>query len=177
MGAKAPHLYRINIVDEDRDFAVTYMREEFDMEGYNTSSHAIYRCEYHFVWVPKYRYHVLVKEIKARLREILMELCEWQDIKVIEGAICTDHVHMYLSVPPKHSPSFVMKILKGKSAEYLRKEFPELGKRYWGMHIWARGYFVSTVGINSTVIQNYVREQTDEQIREEQLKLWKDDSE
>jgi len=84
---------------------------------------------------------------------------------------------MYLSVPPNHSPSFVLKILKGKSAEYLRKEFPELGKRYWGMHIWARGYFVSTVGINSTVIQNYVKEQAEEQIREEQLRLWNDDSE
>jgi putative transposase len=64
-----------------------------------------------------------------------------------------------------------------KSAEYLRKEFPELGKKYWGMHIWARGYFISTVGVNSTVIQNYVKEQTDEQIREEQLMLWKYDSE
>ena len=102
---------------------------------------------------------------------------EWLEITIIEGAICQDHVHMYLSVPPKHSPSFVMKMLKGKSAEYLRKEFPELGKKYWGMHIWARGYFVSTVGINSTVIQNYVKEQAEEQIRDEQLRLWNDDSE
>ena len=58
------------------------------MDGYSKSSHATYRCEYHFVWVPKYRYHVLVKEIKPRLREILMELCEWQDIRIIKGAIC-----------------------------------------------------------------------------------------
>jgi len=69
-----------------------------------------------------------------------------------------------------------MKILKGKSAEYLRKEFPELRKRYWGMHIWARGYFVSTVGIDRDVIKNYVRKQVDTQIREDQLRLWKDDS-
>ncbi|MDD3249779.1 MAG: IS200/IS605 family transposase [Smithellaceae bacterium] len=147
------------------------------MEGYNRSSHAKYRCEYHFVWVPKYRYHVLVQEIKPRLRAILTELCEWLDITIIEGAICSDHVHMYLSVSPKYSPSQVMKILKGKSAERLRDEFPELGKKYWGMHIWARGYFVSTVGINSAVIQHYVKEQAEEQIREEQLRLWKDDSE
>ena len=147
------------------------------MEGYSRSSHARYRCEYHFVWVPKYRYHVLVKDIKPRLREILTELCEWLDIKIIEGSICPDHVHMYLSVPPKHSPSFVMKMLKGKSAEYLRKEFPELGKKYWGIHIWARGYFVSTVCIDSDVIRNYVKEQAEEQILEEQLRLWKDDSE
>lgn len=147
------------------------------MEGYNKSSHAIYRCEYHFVWVPKYRYHVLVREIKPRLREILMELCDWLDIRIIEGAICSDHVHMYLSVPPKFSPSQVMKVLKGKSAERLRKEYPELAKRYWGLHIWARGYFVSTVGIDSSVIQKYVKDQVEEQIKEDQLGLWRDDSE
>ena len=146
------------------------------MDGYQKSSHAVYRCEYHFVWVPKYRYQVLVKEVKPRLREILTELCEWLDITIIEGAICSDHVHMYISVPPKLSPSYVMKILKGKSAEYLRKEFPQLRKRYWGMHIWARGYFVSTVGVDSEVIKGYVQKQVDSQIREDQLRLWKDDS-
>jgi len=147
------------------------------MEEYNKSSHAIYRCEYHFVWVPKYRYHVLVKEIKPRLKELLSELCNWLDVTIIEGAICSDHVHMYLSVPPKYSPAHVMKILKGKSAEYLRRDFPELAKKYWGLHIWARGYFVSTVGIDSATIQKYVKEQVDSQMREEQFALWRDDSE
>jgi putative transposase len=146
------------------------------MEGYQKSSHAVYRCEYHFVWVPKYRYQVLVREVKPRLREILTELCEWLDITIIEGAICADHVHMYISVPPRLSPSYVMKVLKGKSAEYLRKEFPQLRKRYWGMHIWARGYFVSTVGVDREVIKGYVQKQVDSQIREDQLRLWKDDS-
>ena len=147
------------------------------MEDYNKSSHAIYRCEYHYVWVPKYRYHVLVKEIKPRLKELLVELCNWLDITIIEGAICSDHVHMYLSVLPKYSPAHVMKILKGKSAEYLRRDFSELGKKYWGLHIWARGYFVSTVGIDSATIQKYVKEQLEDQMREEQLGLWRDDSE
>ena len=147
------------------------------MEGYKKSSHAVYRCEYHFVWVPKYRYQVLVKEVKPRLKDILTELCEWLDIIIIEGAICSDHVHMYVSVPPKHSPAKVMKLLKGKSAEYLRKEFPELRKRYWGMHIWARGYFVSTVGIDRDVIRAYVKKQVESQVREEQMRIWKDGSE
>ena len=147
------------------------------MEGYNKSSHAVYRCEYHFVWVPKYRYHVLVKEVKPGLKQILSELCDWLDITIIEGAICSDHVHMYISVPPKYSPSHVMKILKGKSAERLRREFPELRKQYWGMHIWARGYFVSTVGIDRDIIENYVKEHVTNQIREDQLKIRKDDSE
>ncbi len=147
------------------------------MEGYNKSSHAVYRCEYHFVWVPKYRYHVLVKEVKPGLKQILSELCDWLDITIIEGAICTDHVHMYISVPPRYSPSHVMKIFKGKTAERLRREFPELRKQYWGMHIWARGYFVSTVGIDRDIIKNYVKEHVTNQIREDQLKIWKDDSE
>jgi putative transposase len=147
------------------------------VEEYNKSSHAIYRCEYHFVWVPKYRYHVLVKEIKPRLKELLVELCNWLDVTIIEGAICSDHVHMYLSVPTEYSPAHVMKILKGKSAEYLRRDFSELGKKYWGLHIWVRGYFVSTVGIDSATIQKYVKEQLEDQMREEQLGLWRDDSE
>jgi len=147
------------------------------MEGYNSSSHAVYRCEYHFVWVPKYRYHVLVKDVKPRLKEILVELCNWRDITIIEGAICSDHVHMYLSVPPKYSPADVMKLLKGKSAERLREEFPDLRKRYWGLHIWARGYFVSTVGIDRDVIKQYVRQQQDDEMRGEQLRLWKDNDE
>ena len=146
------------------------------MEGYRKSAHAVYRCEYHFVWVPKYRYHILVKEVKPRLKDILTELCEWLDITIIEGAICSDHVHMYVSVPPKHSPSQVMKVLKGKSAEYLRKEFAELRKQYWGMHIWAQGYFVSTVGIDRDVIRTYVKKQVESQVREEQMRIWKDGS-
>ena len=117
-----------------------------------------------------------VKEVKPRLKDILTELCEWLDITILEGAISSDHVHMYVSVPPKHSPAQVMKVLKGKSAEYLRKEFPELRKRYWGMHVWARGYFVSTVGIDRDVIKNYVKKQVESQIREQQLQIWKDGS-
>ena len=145
------------------------------MDKYLRSAHVIYRCEYHFVWVPKYRFKVLIGQVKERLKGILTELCEWMDITIIEGAIKEDHVHMYLSVPPKHSPSQVMKILKGKSAEYLAREFPELQKRYWGLHIWARGYCVSTVGINEEVIREYIRKQEDEEYREEQRRLWKDD--
>lgn len=146
------------------------------MEKYLRSAHVVYRCEYHFVWVPKYRFKVLIGDVKVRLKEILTELCEWLEITIIEGAIKEDHVHMYLSVPPKYAPAHVMKILKGKSAEYLAKEFPELKKRYWGLHIWARGYCVSTVGINEEIIRQYIRKQEEEDIREEQRRLWKDDS-
>jgi putative transposase len=101
---------------------------------------------------------VLVKEIKSRLQEILTELCQWLDIDIVEAAIASEHVHMYLSVPPKYAPAHVMKVLKGKRSEYLRRDFPELSKKFWGLHIWARGYFVSMVGIDREVIKRYVKE-------------------
>jgi len=132
-----------------------------------------YRCEYHFVFVPKYRYKVLIGEAQRDLEKILQQLCDWLDIILIEGAICGDHVHLYLSVPPKLSPSYVMKILKGKSAERLRNKNPKLKKEYWGRNMWSRGYFVSTVGVDKFVIQNYIKSQLEEELKERQMIIWK----
>ena len=100
------------------------------MERYRKTSHVIYECKYHFVWVPKYRFKVLEGEIWEELKKILERLCNWKEIVLIEGAIQRYHVHLYLSVPPKISPADVMKVLKGKSAEMLMKRFSELRKRY-----------------------------------------------
>lgn len=77
------------------------------LKGYRKSAHAVYRCEYHFVWIPKERYQVPVTYIKERLKNILIEVCEWMDVDIIEGAIASDHVHMYLAMSPKYSPSQV----------------------------------------------------------------------
>jgi putative transposase len=132
VGAKAPHHRRTNNVGKHSAYDIVVVMSKF-----LKTSHLVYRCEYHFAWVPKYRYRGLIGEVRKRLKEILGELCEWQEITILERAIKEDHVHMYLSVPAKHSPSHVVKILKGKSAEYLAREFPELAKRYWGMRIWA----------------------------------------
>lgn len=82
------------------------------MDQFLKTFHVVYRCEYHFVWVPKYRYKILIQEIREKLKEILTELCEWLEVTIIEGAIKEDHVYLYLSVPSKHSPAYVMKILK-----------------------------------------------------------------
>lgn len=144
------------------------------MGNYRKSSHVYYKCEYHFVWIPKYRYGILVEKIKHRLEKILQDLCDWLDIGIIEGAICIDHIHLYLSVPPKHSPSYVMKILKGKSSELLMREYKMFRKRYWRSNIWARGYFVSTVGINENAIKQYIQNQREEEERERQLRIWKE---
>ena len=143
------------------------------MYDYRKSSHSYFRCEYHFVWIPKYRYGVLVEKIRLRIQEILRELCDWLDIVIIEGSICVDHIHMYLSVPPKYSPSHVMKILKGKSAERLMKELEILKKRYWGGSLWSRGYFVSTVGVDREVIMRYIQNQRDEEDKISQMRIWK----
>ena len=143
------------------------------MYDYRKSAHVSYRCEYHFVWVPKYRYGIMVGQVEHRVKQILQELCDWLDIIIIEGAVCTDHIHLYLSVPPKYSPSYIMKILKGKSAERLMKEYAMFRKRYWRGNLWARGYFVSTVGIDREVVKRYVQQQRDEEERERQLKIWR----
>ena len=144
------------------------------MYNYRKLSHVKYCCEYHFVWIPKYRYGVLVDQVSDSLKVILQELCDWLDIVIIEGAICSDHVHLCLSIPPKYSLSYVMKILKGKSAERLVKECSEFKKFYWKGSIWARGYFVSTVGLNQEVIRRYIQKQREEEEREKQLKIWRE---
>ena len=144
------------------------------MDNYRKSAHATYKCKYHFVWIPKYRFRVLAGEIKEELKKIIMEICDSMEIVIMQGNIQQDHVHLYISVPPRYSPSEVMKKIKGKSAERLWKRFPELRKRYWGQHVWARGYFVTTGGIEDGVIKKYIQEQEDEERKIEQLKLWGD---
>ncbi len=101
---------------------------------------------------------------------MLPTICGDLEILIIEGEICEDHVHMCLSVPPKLSPSEVMKQIKGTTSERIFREFPELRRRYWGQHFWARGFFVSSVGIDEETIKRYIRSQRE---TSDQLKFWK----
>jgi len=137
---------------------------------YRRSPHSVYEVKYHFVFCPKYRYGVLEGKLKKRLQEMISEVCHMLDIEIVQGRIMEDHVHVCLSVPPKYSPAEVMKRIKGNSSERLLREFPELKKRYWGQHFWARGYFVSTVGADEETIKKYIKEQKK---TENQLRLWK----
>lgn len=86
-------------------------------------------------------------------------VCDGFDIEIVEGKVMKDHVHLYLSVPPKNAPSQVMRLIKGKTSERVFREFPEIKKRYWGQYFWARGYFVSTVGADEETIKKYIKEQ------------------
>ena len=143
-----------------------------NLNKYRRQSHVTYDCRYHLVWVTKYRFLVIDPDVELALKWAIKEICDWKDIVIIEGAVKAEHVHLYLNIPPKYSISEVMQWLKGKSAERLLKKFPKLEKQYWGRHLWARGYFVSTVGISDEIIRQYIRKQRDEEMTDFNQK-WK----
>ena len=130
------------------------------MANYKQTGHTVHDIKYHFVWITKYRYKVLEGTIAYRLRELLKQGCAAKGIKIIKGSISKDHVHMLLSCPPSLSPSQIMQYLKGRSSHLIQDEFPILKKRYWGQHMWARGYFCGTVGnVDEETIRHYVETQ------------------
>ena len=109
-------------------------------------AHTIYDLKYHLVWVTKYRYKILTGELSIRARDLLRQVCMAREIKIIKGHESRDHVHRLVSCPPKLSVSGMMQYLKGRSSHMLQREFPELRRRYWGQHLWARGYFAASSG-------------------------------
>jgi putative transposase len=138
------------------------------MSKYKKLSHVVYKCDYHIVWVPKYRFRILTGEIKQMIEEDIKMLCAWKKCEVLEMSVQNDHIHVVLSIPPKVSVSELMGTLKGKLAIKLFKSYPKMKKKpYWGNHFWARGYFVSTVGIDEELIKRYVKYQEDEEKRME----------
>ena len=127
------------------------------MENYTRSSHTVYHHRYHLVWITKYRYRVLSGQVQIRAREILARISEEMGVKIINGVLSKDHIHVLCSIPPHVSVSDYMKKLKGKSSYKLQKEFPELRKKYWGRHFWGRGYFSTTSGnITDEIVNNYI---------------------
>jgi putative transposase len=130
------------------------------MTDYQKGSHTVYDIKYHIVWVTKYRYKELKGEIAKRLRELIRQGCESGGLVIIKGSIGRDHVHLLLSCPPSLSPSKVVQYLKGRSSRLIQEEFPQLKKRYWGQHLWARGYFCGTVGaVTDEMIREYIEKQ------------------
>ncbi len=124
---------------------------------YRYGSHTVYDIEYHFVWVTKYRYHVLVGDVALRVRELVRQTCEAFEIRILKGAVNKDHVHIVVSAPPNMAPSEIMRRIKGRSSSKLFEEFPVIKKRYWGRHFWARGYFCATVGqMTEEMIKEYL---------------------
>ena len=133
------------------------------MTNYRTGGHTVYDIKFHLVWITKYRYKILKGNIGQRLRILLKQGCEAKNIEIIKGHIAPDHVHMLVSVPPSLSVSDVVRYLKGRSSHLLQDEFAELKKRYWGQHLWARGYFCATVGsVTEEMIEQYIENHRDE---------------
>ena len=129
---------------------------------YRRGSHSVYNIEYHFVWITKYRYQVLEGELKTRTREIVRQICLEHELKILKGHVSKDHVHLLLSTPPHLAPSQIMQKIKGRSSRLIQQEFPHLKKRYWGQHIWARGYFCATVGqVTEELIRQYIEGHVD----------------
>ena len=137
-------------------------------------SHSLYECKYHIVFCPKYRFRILKEGIAEYVRQQIYSLCRQKEgIEVLELNIQPDHVHLVVSLAPKYSVSEFMGFLKGKLALRLFQEYEHLGKRYWGRHLWSRGYCVSTIGLDEEKIRLYVKwQETQDKRAETQGKLF-----
>ncbi len=124
-------------------------------------SHTRWECQYHIVFIPKYRQKRLYGQIRADVREIIKVLCKYKGVEIMEGAVCVDHVHLHVSIPPKMSISEFMSYLKGKSALMIYDKHPEQRSK-WDKSFWARGYYVATIGtISEETIKKYILEQSE----------------
>ena len=122
-------------------------------------AHTKWLCKYHIVFTPKYRRKVIYNQYRNSLREILRRLCEYKGVKIIEGELMVDHVHMLVLIPPKISVSSFMGYLKGKSALMVFDKHANLKYKLRNRHFWSEGYYVSTVGLNEATVKKYIREQ------------------
>ncbi len=124
---------------------------------YSTSAHCKFHNRYHIVWITKYRYKVLTREMRLRIRALIRQICKNLDVRILKGVLSNNHVHMFMEIPPKHSVSDVMRRIKGATSRKIQMEFPELKKRYWGRRFWARGYFCTTSGnVTNAIILQYI---------------------
>ena len=143
------------------------------MDDYESVSHSKWECKYHVVFIPKYRRKTLYGELRQHLGEVFRKLAMQKESRVEEGRPMSDHVHMMISIPPKYAVSQVIGYIKGKSAIHLARVYGERKRNFTGQHFWARGYFVSTVGRDETVIREYIRKQEAEDSRLDQLNMWR----
>lgn len=142
---------------------------------YQKLSHTIYLCKYHIVFCPKYRYRIFEGEIAVYTDGLIRKLLSYKDhIEVLELNVQPDHIHLVGSIAPKYSVSNLMGMLKGRMATKLFQHYERLGRRYWGRHLWSRGYCVSTIGLDEDQIRAYVKwqEKKEKSIETSQLGLF-----
>ena len=130
------------------------------MDGQRLGHHTVSRLTVHIVWATKYRYPVLVGELKPRCRALLIQICKAEDVKIVGGVISKDHVHMHVEYPPRLSVSDLVKRMKGRTSRRLQEKFPHLKQRYWGQHFWGVGYGAwSTGNVTEEMVQAYLEPQ------------------
>ena len=141
------------------------------MQEWQSQAHVRWYCRYHIVIVPKYRRRTIYGSLRRGIGKVLRRLCAQQGIELIEGHAMSDHVHLCLSIPPKFSVANTVGFLKGKSAIGIHREYLGKTRNFTGLHFWARGYWVSTVGLNEAEVRAYIRNQEEEEERQEELAL------
>ena len=137
----------------------------------NSLSHTKWTCKYHIVFAPKFRRKIIYKQIRADIGHILSELCKRKGVEIIAAECMPDHVHMFVSIPPKYSVSEIMGYLKGKSSLMIFDRHANLKYKYGNRHFWCRGYYVDTVGKNAKKIEEYVRNQMQQDLEYDQMSL------
>ena len=137
----------------------------------NSLAHTRWDCKYHIVFAPKYRRQVIYGQIKADIGRILRLLCERKGIEIIEANACRDHIHMLVMIPPKISVAYAVGYLKGKSSLMIFDRHANLKYKYGNRHFWCRGYYVSTVGRNRRQIEEYIRNQLQEDMVADQMSI------
>ena len=141
------------------------------MNDINSISHTKWNCKYHIVLAPKYRRQIIYGKIKQDIGQMIRKLCEYKGVEIIEAEACKDHIHMLVSIPPKYSVSQFMGYLKGKSSLMIFEKYANLKYKYGNRHFWCRGYYVSTVGKNKKAIEQYIRNQLQEDYTEDQMSI------
>lgn len=138
----------------------------------NSLAHTRWNCKYHIVFAAKYRRKVFYEDKRMAIREIFRSLCQWKGVEIIEGEICSDHVHLLLSIPPKMSVSYFIGYLKGKSSLILFQKYGNMKFAYRNREFWCRGYYVDTVGKNTKAIKEYIANQLRQDKETDQLALF-----
>ena len=132
------------------------------MVEYRKGSHSVSHLTVHLVWVTKYRYHVLFGDVQTRTRDLIVQICDSENVQILKGVVSKDHVHLHVEYPASMSISNLMKRLKGRTSRILQIEFPHLKKKYWGRHFWAVGYGAwSTGNISDEMVQEYLEHHRD----------------
>lgn len=137
----------------------------------NSLSHTKWNCKYHIVFAPKYRRQIIYGRLKQDIGSILRDLCNRKGINIIEAECCSDHIHMLVEIPPKYSISQIMGYLKGKSSLMIFDRHANLKYKYGNRHFWCRGYYVDTAGKNAKKIQDYIKNQIQEDYVSDQISM------